>query len=59
MKPLTRIEIFILLIVILLTIMTFGSTDPTCTEEKRLKETPETHQRWVNLPDKSHCNLEV
>lgn len=28
-------------------------------ELKRLNELLETHQRWVNLPDKSHCNLEV
>lgn len=49
----------IALIITILLLMSFGSTDPTCTEEKRLKETPQTHQRWVNLPDKSHCNLEV
>jgi len=54
-----EMKYLIALIITILLLMAFGSTDPTCTEEKRLKETPETHQRWVNLPDKSHCNLEV
>lgn len=49
--------LIIALITILITIMAFAYTDPTCTEEKRLKETPETHQRWVDFKSESRCNV--
>jgi hypothetical protein len=54
-----KIIIAMAILIVLPLLIVFAETDPTCTEEKRLKETPETNQRWVNLQDKSHCNLEV
>lgn len=48
-------KVLIIIAILVGAVMYFGKADATCKEAQRLKETPTTHQRWVQWEEKYQC----